>query len=260
MGMDFVSLETFDDVAFLRLNDPPSLNALSPPVASELIDRIAAAQHEARCIIIGSTGRAFSSGANLADDSLDMANPDRDVGAGVESLINPLILAIQRSRVPIITAIRGAAAGVGCGLALAGDLVVAGTGAYFFLAFSHVGLSPDAGASFFLTHALGRVRATELMLFGAKVPASQALEWGLVNRVVPDEEVDGSALELARRVAGGPRSLGLIRQAAWAALDQTLEEQLALERRFQREAGRTLDFVEGVAAFKDRRSPIFRGR
>jgi 2-(1,2-epoxy-1,2-dihydrophenyl)acetyl-CoA isomerase len=259
MSVAPVLYEKLGDVIFLRLNDPASLNAISPAVTASLLDGFATAQEEARAIVIGSVGRAFCSGANLSDGSLD-SSPERDIGAAVERFVNPLILAIRKSRVPVITAVRGAAAGAGCGLACAGDLVVAGEGAYFYLAFSRVGLSADAGSSYLLTRAIGRMRAMELMLLGDKLPAAKALDWGLVTRVVSDEDVDAVALELARKMAAGPRSLGMIRDAAWAALEHTLEAQLEFERKLQRDAGRTADFLEGVAAFAERRPARFEGR
>ncbi len=248
------------DVAFIRLNEPATLNAMSAAMSPQLLSAMTEAEQTSRCIVLGSVGRAFCSGANLTDGGLDINDPERDVGSGVESVINPLILKIRRSRVPVVTAVRGAAAGVGCGIACAGDLIIAGEGAYFYQAFSRVGLSPDGGSSYLLARAIGRVRAMELMLLGDKLPARQALEWGLITRVVPDDEVDDVALGLAQKLASGPRSLGMIREAAWQGLDQSLDMQLAVERDFQRDAGRTEDFVEGVNAFRDKRVPVFTGK
>jgi len=255
-----VEFEMAEGVAIVRLNEPASLNALSERMSAELVDAVARAQQEARCLVLGSVGRAFCSGANLTDGGLSLDEPDRDVGAGLETVVNPLLLAIRSSPIPILTAVRGAAAGVGCGLALAGDMVIAGQSAVFHLAFSRVGLSPDGGASYFLTRSIGRVRAMELMLLGSSVRAGQALEWGLANRVVDDDQVEAVAVEIAQRIAAGPRSLSMIRRAAWSAMDASFEEQLDMERVLQREAGRTEDFVEGVQAFSEKRPALFRGR
>lgn len=260
MTYESVEFEMAEGVAIVRLNEPASLNALSERMSAELVDAVARAQQEARCLVLGSVGRAFCSGANLTDGGLSLDEPDRDVGAGLETVVNPLLLAIRSSPIPILTAVRGAAAGVGCGLALAGDMVIAGQSAVFHLAFSRVGLSPDGGASYFLTRSIGRVRAMELMLLGGGVRASQALEWGLANRVVDDDQVEAVAVEIAQRIAAGPRSLSMIRRAAWSAMDASFEEQLDMERVLQREAGRTEDFVEGVQAFSEKRPALFRGR
>lgn len=248
-----------DHIAFLRLNNPATLNAWSTEMGLELLDAFDRAQQESRAIVIGSTGRAFCSGANLAGNSFRMDDPERDAGSAIERTVNPFLLRVRNSPVPVVTAIRGAAAGVGCGIALAGDLVVAGEGAFFFQAFCKVGLTPDGGSTYFLARTIGRVRAMELMLLGGKLPASQAESWGLVNRVVPDGEVDTTALELARTLRSGPRSLGMIRASAWSAMDAPFSDQIAVEREMQRAAGRTRDFGEGVAAFKEKRAPVFSG-
>jgi 2-(1,2-epoxy-1,2-dihydrophenyl)acetyl-CoA isomerase len=159
-----------------------------------------------------------------------------------------------------VTAIRGAAAGFGAGLAAAGDVVLMADNAYFFCAFCHVGLVPDGGATYLLAQAVGRVRAMQMMLLGEKIDAATALAWGLATKVVPDEELDAAAMKLAKGLAAGPRSLGLIKRMAWDALDSSLETALHAERRGQRDAGRTEDFLEGVTSFIEKRKPVFKGR
>lgn len=260
MSYQKIEYEIADDVAMIRLNDPATLNAMSAAMGEELLDATRRAGEEARALLIGSVGRAFCSGANLTDDGVDLDDPMRDAGEPLERLFNPQILAMRASKIPIVSAVRGAAAGVGCGIALAADMIVASYTGYFFQAFRHVGLAADGGSSFLLAKAIGRVRAMELMLLGTKLPAATALEWGLINRVVPDAELDAHALGLAAELARGPRSIGFIRAAAWAALELPLEDALALERSYQRDASRTEDFVEGVAAFRDRRPAMFKGR
>lgn len=247
------------EVAIVRLNDPSNLNAMSAQMGVELLDAIARAQREARALLLSGMGRAFCSGANLAEGGMDIADPERDAGARLESTFNPMILALRDLEVPLVIGVRGAAAGVGCAIALAGDIIVTGESAYFYQAFRHVGLVPDGGSSYLLARAVGRVRAMEMMLLGERLPAAKALEWGLVTRIVADEAVDQTALDIATQLAAGPRSLRLIRKSAWAALDANLEEQLVRERTLQREAGRSHDFVEGVAAFREKRKPLFKG-
>ena len=252
--------ETVDGVAYIRLNDPGVLNAMSAALGYELLDALSRAQAEARAILLGAVGRAFCSGANLADGGFDLDDPERDAGERLEAIFNPMILAMRACELPIVAAVRGAAAGVGCAIACAADLIVAGESAYFYQAFRNIGLCADGGSPYLLAKAIGRVRAMEMMLLGTRLYGPKALEWGLVNRVVPDEQVDAEGLKLATELAKGPRSLGFIKAAAWAALESPLEEQLVRERSLQREAGRTDDFVEGVMSFRERRPPAFKGR
>jgi 2-(1,2-epoxy-1,2-dihydrophenyl)acetyl-CoA isomerase len=229
-------------------------------MGQELLDALRRGEREARAIVVGSVGRGFCSGVDLADGGIDLTDPARDMGRNLDGVINPVIFQMRGANIPVVTAVRGAAAGVGCGIALAGDLIVAGEGAIFYQAFSKIGLAPDGGSSYLLTKAIGRPRAMEMMLLGEKLKASTALDWGLINRVVPDLEVDDAALAMAQGLANGPRSLGIIKQVAWAALDASFETSLSNERVAQREAGRTEDFAEGVDAFRAKRAPNFRGR
>jgi 2-(1,2-epoxy-1,2-dihydrophenyl)acetyl-CoA isomerase len=247
------------DVARIALNEPESRNASSERMGIELLDALDHAGREARAIVLTGEGDAFCSGANLKDTAGLLGDPMRDVGRTLERYFNPAIVAISTMEIPVITAIRGAAVGIGCGLAMAGDLIVCGKGSFFLLAFRHVGLAPDGGSSWLLSKAIGRVRAMELMLLGNKLYAQQALEWGLVTRVVPDSEVEATAMLMAGELATGARSLGMIKRVAWAALDSSLETALTRERLMQREACRTEDFIEGVAAFRERRQPRFKG-
>jgi 2-(1,2-epoxy-1,2-dihydrophenyl)acetyl-CoA isomerase len=183
------------------------------------------------------------------------------MGVLLDDVFNPMIRRLRDLPVPLVTAVRGAAAGVGCSIALMGDVIVAGRGAYFLQAFCNIGLVPDGGSAYLLSRAIGRVRAMELMLFGERFPADKAFDAGLVTRLVDDDEVDAVALELAHRLAQGPtRALSLIRKAAWAALDSGLDDQLDYERQLQCDAGRHEDFIEGVTAFVEKRPARFSGR
>ncbi|RIA37971.1 enoyl-CoA hydratase [Hephaestia caeni] len=244
-------------VAIVSLDDPQNLNALSIPMLDELSSCLADAAATARAIVLRGEGRAFCAGFNIGPD-LDVQAPGFDAGAVLETHLNPLMLQLRALPVPIVAAVRGTAAGAGASLALAADLVVAGAQSAFLQAFRHVGLVPDAGASWLLARTVGRVRAMELTLLGGRLDAPTALEWGLVNRVVVDEAVDSCALELAERLAEGPSAaLARTREAIWTALEAPLAEQLDTERRFQGEAGGLADFHEGVAAFREKRKPRF---
>ena len=260
MALNSILYEIIDDVAFIRMNQPDTLNAMTEEMGAELLEATWKAEREARAMLIGAVGRGFCSGANLAEGGIDLTDPARDMGGRLDGIFNPIVYQMRSAKIPVITAVRGAAAGVGCGIALAGDLIVAGEGAFFFQAFSKVGLAPDGGSAYLLTKAIGRPRAMEMMLLGERLYGPKALEWGLINRVVPDAEVDDAALALAKGLAKGPASLGIIKRVAWAALDASFETSASNERVGQREAGRTDDFAEGVAAFREKRPPQFKGR
>jgi len=261
MTYETVSYTLENGVATIRLNQPESLNAMSAAMGTDLLAAIQRAAGEARVLVIGANGRAFSAGANLNQLQFELDDPERDIGITLETIFNPMIELLRDFPVPVITAVNGAAAGIGCSIALIGDLIIAGKSAYFLQAFRHVGLVPDGGSAYILTRAIGRVRALEMMLLGQKYPAEKAYESGLITRLVEDDAVDDTAAALAADLAAGPGfSLRGIRQAAWAAYESSLSEQLKAERDLQRTATRTDDFVEGVRAFRERRKPKFTGK
>ena len=260
MSYEKVNYSLIGSVARIAMNDPATRNAGSAQMGEELVDAFNRAAGESRAVLFTGEGKGFNSGANLADAEAMLDDPDRDVGHLLDRYFNPVISRMKQMDQPVVTAVRGAAAGVGAGLAMAGDLIVCGETGFFLQAFCHVGLAPDGGSSWLLTRAVGRVRAMELMLLGDRLPGPKALEWGLVNFVVPDDEVEAKGMELAAQLAAGPRSLGIIKRVAWAASDATLEQSLSNERNGQREACRSEDFLEGVRAFGEKRKPEFKGR
>ncbi len=247
-------------VARISLNDPATLNAGSAKMGEELIHALDRAETEARAILLTGEGKGFCSGANLSDATAILDDPRRDVGELLDLAFNRVIVAMKNSPLPVVTAIRGPAAGVGCGIAMAGDIVVCGTGGYFLQAFRHVGLVPDGGSSWLLSRAVGRVRAMQMMLLGERLYGPLALEWGLVTKLVPDDEVEAAAMDIAQGLAAGPASLAIIKRNAWAAEDASLENALNNERLGQREASRSGDFIEGVKAFGEKRKAEFKGR
>jgi 2-(1,2-epoxy-1,2-dihydrophenyl)acetyl-CoA isomerase len=254
----FVIHEKQGDVAVIRMNDEKTLNAASLAMADELLDAFGMAARESRAIVFTGKGRGFCSGSNLF--GLDPQAPDYDAGAPLVSHFNPMMSMLRNLPIPLVTAVNGVAAGIGCALALAGDIILASDRAYFLQAFRRVALVPDGASAFLLTRAIGRVRAMEMMLMGERIPAAKALEWGLINRVVPHEGLEDAALVIASELAAGPvMALAMIRKMCWDSLEMGFEDQLAADREMQRVAGATADHREGFAAFIEKRSARFTG-
>jgi 2-(1,2-epoxy-1,2-dihydrophenyl)acetyl-CoA isomerase len=254
--------EQSDGVGWLTLNRPQTLNAWTAQLGSELRDAFEgeAAEPSVRAVVITGAGRAFSSGADLKAgfDPADDGRPD--IRKELHEVYHPAILAVRRLAKPVIAAVNGPAVGIGCSLALACDLVIAAESAFLSLAFVNIGLMPDGGATAFVPPAVGKARAFQMALLGERIAAPQALEWGLVNWVYPDEQLIDEAAALARRLAAGPtRSYASSKRALNNALYPDLEAQLELEAELQHALGRTDDFLEGAAAFVQRRAPEFGG-
>jgi 2-(1,2-epoxy-1,2-dihydrophenyl)acetyl-CoA isomerase len=245
-------------VATMTLDRPDSLNALNAGLIEETRAALASlAGSGARCLLLTGAGRGFSSGADLVAGG---GLPD-DVGAALESHLNPLIEDIFALPIPVVAAVRGPCAGAGCSLALAADIVIASDTAYFLQAFINIGLVPDAGATWLLPRLAGRARAMEMMMLGERIPARQAAEWGLISRVVADDALDTEAAALATRLAQGPTvAYGLLRRLARDAEQKPLTDALAAERHAQTEAGRTADFRTAVMAFIQKQTPRFEGK
>jgi 2-(1,2-epoxy-1,2-dihydrophenyl)acetyl-CoA isomerase len=256
-----ISLEFDGKVAVLKFNHPEVLNAIGAQMLTELreaVRAIADPAHGARCLLLSGQGRAFCSGANLADDA---NKPRQSSGDTLRGGYHPMLMALRELDMPMVSAVNGVAAGVGMSLAIMADLVCASKNAYFLQAFARIGLIPDGGATFLLPRLIGWGRAMELSLLAEKLPAEKAYEWGLVNRLYDDQAqlMDG-AMALARQLADGPKSLALIRRAYWESTRNSYEQQLDLEAQIQTQAGKTEDFREGVAAFIGKRAAQFKGR
>jgi len=260
-----ILLETIDDVVVMTLNDPGVLNAFGHKLRQDMqaaLDQVEAGA--ARCLVITGAGRAFCSGANLNDPDRpprDRAAEARgDLQGDLEAWYNPTFLRLRALPIPVVTAINGIAAGAGMSLALSGDIKLAARSASLLQAFARIGLVPDCGSSWVLPRLIGMARAMELSLLTERLPAETALRWGMINRLEEDAELMPKALDLAHRLAAGPKSLGFIRQMYWDSLDNRYSEQLDLEARLQSRAAMTRDYEEGVAAFRDKRVARFTGR
>jgi 2-(1,2-epoxy-1,2-dihydrophenyl)acetyl-CoA isomerase len=258
--MSVVTMDCVDDVAIVRLNEPATFNALSLTMTEELRAVLSQCEQNSRAIVLSGTGKAFCSGASLKGGTLTSAQPGEslDAGRALDSHYNPLMLAIRSLSIPFVTAVHGAAAGIGCSLALVGDLIVADTTAYFLQAFKNIGLVPDGGSPFLLAASAGRARAMEAMLLGERISAETAHSWGLINRVAQEGRAVDVALGLATKLAQGPRmALALTREIAWSALERPFADQLGRERAAQKRAGESGEFREGLAAFLEKRPPRF---
>jgi 2-(1,2-epoxy-1,2-dihydrophenyl)acetyl-CoA isomerase len=224
------------------------------------IDR-AAEDAAVRALVITGAGRAFCSGADLSERIVDLEGGEFDPGAALDEVYNPLIRRLCSMEKPVVAAVNGVAAGAGANLALACDIVLAARSASFIQAFCRIGLVPDAGGSFHLPRLVGRARALGMTLLGDAVDAETAADWGLIWAVVDDNALMVEAGAVAARLAKGPTlALGLIKKALAASPDNTLAEQLDVERDFQRIAGASEDFREGIAAFVEKRRPSFKGK
>lgn len=257
MSYGTVTLDLADRVATLTFNRPDRLNALIPAMIDEIHAAIDDALAQgARALVLTGAGRAFCSGADL-----QAGGAGRDLGESVDRYYNPLATRFADLDIPVVTAVNGAAAGAGCGIALAGDIVVMARSAYLLLAFVNIGLVPDCGATWHVARGAGRAKALELALLGERLPAEAALAAGLATRVVDDDAVVSEAQAIAHRLANGPAlAIAMIRKQVAAALSSTLAESLAVERDHQQRAGATADFAEAVAAFRAGRPPSFEGR
>jgi 2-(1,2-epoxy-1,2-dihydrophenyl)acetyl-CoA isomerase len=249
-------------VGRLTLNRPETLNAWTAQFGAELKQVIEgeAADDSVRAVLLTGAGRGFSSGADLragfepADDGMP------DIRTELHEIYHPVIAGIRRLPKPVVAAVNGPAVGIGCSLALACDLILIAESAFMGLAFVNIGLMPDGGSTAFVPPAVGKARAFQMALLGERIPAAQALEWGLVNWVHPDDALMDEASSLTERLAAGPtHSYANSKRALNHAIYGDLDAQLDLEAELQHALGRTKDFLEGTAAFVEKRDPAFSG-
>lgn len=264
MAFEHILTERKGAVLVVTLNRPDRLNAAPPSMFVELREAVESLDG-ARAVLITGSGRAFCSGADVGGGALTASDRGLDPGQATYDALtqsyNPTLAAIAELPVPVVSAVRGAAAGIGCSLALSADFCVASDTAYFLQAFVNIGLVPDGGASWMLTRLIGRARASEMMMLGERVHADRALDWGMIHRVVGDHALDSEALALAERLAAGPTvALGLMRRQLHAAMEGDYAGAMLREAENQRAARGTQDSMEGGMAFLQKRKAEFEGR
>jgi 2-(1,2-epoxy-1,2-dihydrophenyl)acetyl-CoA isomerase len=264
--LETVNLTIDEGVATIELNRPETLNAWNGQFGDDLLAAVARCRDDdaVRSVLLTGAGRGFSSGADLRELGGGAATREEAPDAVYRQLTDvyhPIMTGIRELPKPVIAAVNGPAVGIGCSLALCCDLILAAESAYFLLAFVNIGLVPDGGSSVWLPTRIGMARATELCMLGERLGAAQALEWGLINRVVADAELLDVAGALAAQMAAGPTLsyAGTKRQLNnwWYA---RMDEQLDLEAQIQREMVGSADSLEGAIAFVEKRPPRFTGR
>jgi 2-(1,2-epoxy-1,2-dihydrophenyl)acetyl-CoA isomerase len=256
-----VDVTTDGPAARILLNRPDALNAWNEQFGRDLLDAVTTlgADDSVRAVLITGAGRGFSSGADLKEQrGGDDGMPD--LSARLKDVYHPVITGLREMPKPVVATVNGPAVGIGCSLALAADLIVAAESSYFLLAFVNIGLVPDGGSTAFIPARVGYARAAEMAMLGERIPAKQALDWGLVNQVVPDDELEPVSTALLERLANGPTasyagSKQLLNRRVYA----DLAGQLDAEAEAQKGQGRSSDFIEGVVAFAEKRPPNFTG-
>jgi 2-(1,2-epoxy-1,2-dihydrophenyl)acetyl-CoA isomerase len=257
-----VDLTTDGPAARILLNRPDALNAWNEQFGKDLLDAVTtvAEDESIRAVLITGAGRGFSSGADLKEQRGSDDGGLPDLSARLKEIYHPIITELREMPKPVVSAVNGPAVGIGCSLALAADLIVAAESAYFLLAFVNIGLVPDGGSTAFIPARVGYARAAEMAMLGERVPAEKALDWGLINQVVPDDQLESASTALLEKLANGPtRSYAGSKRLLNRRLYADLAGQLEAEAEAQKGQGQSSDFIEGVMAFVEKREPKFTG-
>jgi 2-(1,2-epoxy-1,2-dihydrophenyl)acetyl-CoA isomerase len=250
-------------VTTITLNRPERLNAFTVEMHEALAAALAAAENDASCraVLLTGAGRGFCAGQDLSDRAVAPTTERRDLGESLDGRYNPLVRRMRAMPKPIVVAVNGVAAGAGANLAVHGDIVLAARSAKFIQSFVKIGLMPDSGGTWTLTHLLGEARAKALAMLAEPLAAEQAAQWGLIWRCLEDDALLPEARRIAAHLATQPRqALATIKAAIQTAATGTLDAQLDLERDAQRTLGFTDDYAEGVAAFMEKRAANFTGK
>ncbi len=263
MSYQTIQFDLTEGIARLTLNRPDRLNSFNVTMHEEVRDAIERTRGDgtSRVLVITGAGRGFCAGQDLGDRAVAPGDKSVDLGESIELRYKPLVLSLRQLEMPVIAAVNGVAAGAGANIALACDLVIAARSASFVQSFSKLGLVPDSGGTWILPRLVGTARAIGLAFLGDRLGAEQAAQWGLIWRCVDDAELASTVDQLAKQLAQAPtRGFARTKNAIYTSGERTLEEQLDLERDYQRELGFTADYAEGVAAFMEKRAPRFSGR
>jgi len=262
MSLNTIEFNINEGVATLTLNRPKALNSFTAEMHAEVREAMVQVTEDTgiRCLVITGAGRGFCAGQDLGDRAVSGEGGAPDLGESVEKNYNPLIRSIMTLPKPVICAVNGVAAGAGSSIALACDVVLAARSASFIQVFCKIGLVPDSGGTFNLPRSVGLARAKGLALLGDKLPAQTAEEWGLIWKCVDDDALQEAAQKMARHLATQPtRALGRIKTLLNESSSHTLVEQTDLEKEAMQEFGQSDDYREGVAAFMEKRPPVFKG-
>ncbi|MBP7081998.1 MAG: 2-(1,2-epoxy-1,2-dihydrophenyl)acetyl-CoA isomerase [Rhodocyclaceae bacterium] len=250
-----------DSISTVQLNRPEKLNSLTRPMLLELRDSLAQSKKDgARVLLIQGSGRGFCAGQDLSEHDFSHGPDNLNFGQLIDELYAPLIADIHALDIPVVAAVNGMAAGAGASLALACDLVVATRSAYFLQAFCKIGLIPDAGGTWFLPRLVGNSRAMGLAMLGERLSASDAADWGLIWRCVDDDSFAAEINALTLHLSKAPtRAMAFTKHAIYAAANNTLAAQIALEAKYQDKLGKSNDLLEGASAFLQKRPAKFTG-